>query len=172
MPECKNIKININKKDKELIEKSIKILKKFYEKEKHPVVTGILDSNDKMFFGLSQASPSGLNICAEPCALSNANLKSKTRKFKSIVSFRGKSDPPNILSPCGICRELLRFHYPNLNVIVVDESNEKHTVFKMKAKYLLPFPYYKTRSKEKDAFTNETWCCRGHNDKNFIPMKF
>ena len=72
-----------------------------------------------------------------------------------------------ILPPCGICRELLRFHYPDIDVILVDESTKDSKIIKIKSKYLLPFPYYKIRKKEKEAFVKETWCCRGHNDDKF-----
>ena len=146
-------------------------MKKYYKKEKFPVACGILDSNNKMFFGLSQSSPSGLNICAEPSAISNATLNSKTKKFKSIVAIRGKSEPMTILPPCGICRELLRFHYPNIDVIIMDESGETDKILKLKAKYLLPYPYFKTRKKEKNAFIEDTWCCRGHYNKKFNPNR-
>ena len=99
--------------------------------------------------------------------LNQTTLLSKSNKLKTIVSLRGKLDPPVVLAPCGTCRELLRFHYPNINVIILDESSEKHELFKIKAKYLLPFPYYKTRDKETDAFVKGTWCCKGHNDNKF-----
>jgi cytidine deaminase len=168
MSKCKNITKNLNKYDKELIKRTKSLMKKYYKKEKFPVACGILDSENKYFFGLAQSSPSGLNICAEPCAFSIANIKSKTKKFKSIVAIRGKSNPMTILSPCGICRELLRFHYPNIDVILVDESTENHKIVKLKSKYLLPFPYYKTRQKEKNAFIKDTWCCKGHHDTMFM----
>ncbi len=171
MSKCKNVLVNINKYDKELILKCEKLIKKYYIKDKHAVITGILDSDNKMFFGLSQGSPSGVSICGEPCALSQATLKSKTGKFKTIVSLRGKLEPPLVIPPCGICRELLRYHYPNINVIILDESSEKHQLKKIKSKYLLPYPYYKTRKQERNAYVKDTWCARGHYDDNFNPDK-
>ena len=57
-----------------------------------------------------------------------------------------------IKSPCGICRELIRFHYPDLYIIVpkctdvitVDDINLNELI-KIKAKYLLPFPYVSSK---------------------------
>ena len=75
---CTKVTFKLNKVEKEIIAKAEKVIKKHYEKEKHPVVTGILDSDNKMFFGLSQSSPSGTSVCAEPCAISQATLLSKS----------------------------------------------------------------------------------------------
>ena len=58
---------------------------------------------------------------------------------------------------------MLRFHYPNIKMIVLDESSENVQTKKVNVKYLLPYPYYKLREKENDALVPLQWCCKGHN---------
>ncbi len=128
--------------DKILIEKTRETMKKNYDYDTHAVCVGILDDQDQMFFGLALKCPNGTNTCGEPSALSNADINSKTKKYKSVVAVKGKFDPPQIIPPCGICRELFNFHCPNIKVIIDSEN-------KIKAKKLLPFPYFSSRFPER-----------------------
>ena len=104
--------------DRILIEKTRETMKKNYDYDTHAVCVGILDDQDQMFFGLALKCPNGTNTCGEPSALSNADINSKTKNYKSVVAVKGKFDPPQIIPPCGICRELFNFHCPNIKVII------------------------------------------------------
>ena len=60
-----------------------------------------------------------------------------------------------IKSPCGICRELLRYHYPDLYIIVPRDlnnvkikENNFNDLIKIRSKYLLPYPYISSKLPE------------------------
>jgi len=164
MGKCKNVFKDLNSNDLLLIEKAREVMKKNYDYDTHSVSAGILDSKNKMHFGISIKSPNGLNICAEPCTICNADMNSKSKKYNTIVAVKGKDEPPSIIPPCGICRELLNFHYPDIYVII----QKKDELKKIKAKYLLPYPYFSTRfpDRKKKLKTNKTWCSEGLDNKN------
>jgi len=136
----------LTENDIELIKKTRENIRKDFNYDTHPVSVGILDNDNNIYFGLSIKTPNGNNICGEPIAFSTAQNNSKTKKYKSIVAIKGKFQPEKIIPPCGICRELFNFHCPDIDVII---DIEKIGLRKIKAKYLLPYPYFSTRYPER-----------------------
>lgn len=139
--------------------------KKTYHEEFTKVGCGILATDGKMYFGVSQYGVP-IGYCAEPAARSAMLLGSPDNKARTIVALRGKTDPPSVISPCGTCRDFLRFYEPNGYVIIQDPNHPSNPgrLKKIQTKYLLPFPYYSTRFpiRERNATTSGTWCCKGH----------
>ena len=74
---------------------------------------------------------------------------------RSLPDING-NNTYKIKSPCGICRELLRYHYPNLYIIVpynleitIITKKNFSNLKKIRSKYLLPYPYVSSKLPEK-----------------------
>ena len=165
---CIHVLKNITKTEQKLINKTIEVVKESYNTDLHTVSCGILTTKNEMFFGINCKGPV-VSICAEPGALSSMIVNNKKNKIKTIVAIKGKlvhKNLPSIIPPCGTCRELLRFNFPNAYAIILDGEDMPK---KIKVKYLLPHPYVsvsKNKKTEEKAMTNEIWCCQGHQKKS------
>lgn len=126
--------------------------------ELYPLAAAIRHKDGTILYGLAARSPLANNVHGEHAAVSQARIKDTNRNnFTTIVciSFRQK-----FKSLCGNCRELIKHHYPNIDVIIPDPSGKKvlqplpgsvsssaseplvvQKLVKIKAKYLLPYPY-------------------------------
>jgi len=99
-------------------------------------------------YGLSSKNPLGYDVHGEHSAISSARIFDKDKnKFNVLVSMT-KSEDGNykVKAPCGICRELLRYHYPNMYTIVPHPISKK--LVKIMIKYLLPYPYMSSKVPE------------------------
>ena len=145
---------------KELDDNDIMLIKRTYDfvmencSDIHPLGTAILHNTTHIIYGLSSNSPLGYDVHGEHVVIGNSYVFDKNNKnFSSLVSLtRTNENKYKIKSPCGICRELLRYHYPDLYIIVpkstdvitVDDNNFNELI-KIKAKYLLPYPYISSK---------------------------
>jgi len=81
-----------------------------------------------------------IDICAEAVALGMAASFGE-REFDCIVAVTmADGKVPRVLSPCGVCRELIRFYGPGIAVIFVEDK----TLKKCRVSDLLPAPYLDT----------------------------
>ena len=123
-------------KDQELIDAAKVVIQKNYENDRHQVGAAIRTKAGRIYSGVHLESP-GIDICAEPVALGMA-ISNGEREFDSIVAVgMGDGKEPHVLSPCGICRELIKYYGEDIAVIFVENGELK----KSKAKDLLPGPY-------------------------------
>jgi cytidine deaminase len=136
---------------KELDEQDNILIKKLEEfirdncNEHHPLAAGILHNSGTIQYGLASKSPLGYDVHGEHAVLSQARIFDKNKKnYVSLVAISGKN---KLKAPCGICRELIRYHYPEIYVIVPHHKTGK--LVKIMAKYLLPYPYVSTQLPEK-----------------------
>jgi cytidine deaminase len=134
----------------ELDEKDNILLKKLEEfvkdncSEEYPLAAGMLHNSGIIHFGLASKSPLGYDVHGEHAVLSQARIFDKNKKnYLSLVAISAKN---KLKAPCGICRELIRYHYPELYVIVPHPKTGK--LVKIMAKYLLPYPYISTQLPE------------------------
>lgn len=129
--------MNITKVDRDLVKKAEEFLRKNYSKNKHHVAC-VLNCGVKNYYSL-HLDTKGIDVCAEPTALSNA-LLDKQVEFRAIVSVMFR-EPNNVevVSPCGNCRQMLFEYTPDLYVIVPSDTG----IIKIKATELLPYPYKK-----------------------------
>ena len=132
---------------KELDEKDTILLKKLEEfvkencSEEYPLATGMLHISGIIQYGLACKSPLGYDVHGEHTVISQARIFDKNKKnYLSLVCISAKN---KIKAPCGICREVLRYHYPELHIIVPHPNTGK--LVKIMAKYLLPYPYVSTQ---------------------------
>ena len=126
----------LTEKDHELIDAAKAVIRKNFENGRHQVGAAIRTKSGRIYSGVHLESP-GIDICAEPIALGMA-ISNGEREFESIVAVGSGSDRKyRVLSPCGVCRELIKFYGEDISVIFVGDGDLK----KCRAKDLLPGPY-------------------------------
>ena len=153
----------------ELSDYDIKLLKQLYKfvndkcNNDHPLGSAIIHKDNKIIYGLSSKSPLGYDVHGEHALVGNAyiydnnndNFLSLANMTRSLPDING-NNTYKIKSPCGICRELLRYHYPNLYIIVpynleitIITKKNFSNLKKIRSKYLLPYPYVSSKLPEK-----------------------
>jgi len=106
----------------------------------YPLVAAMYHDDGTIVYGLAARGPLSNDVHGEHSVLTNARMKDKNRNnFKSLVCVTLNL---KFKSPCGNCREVLKHHYPNLDIIVTDPDAElPGKLVKIKSRYLLPYPY-------------------------------
>ena len=101
---------------------AVKLLKKnidLVEKFNHSLVISILASESgKLYIGMNIAW--WHSVCAESTAVSNA-YQAGEREFKYLMAVKLKKSTKeiNLISPCGICREMFKeLEMSNLQVVL------------------------------------------------------
>ncbi len=112
--------------------------------EDHPLATGIMHESGEILYGLCSKSPLGYDVHGEHACISQAHIFDKNKENYCVLTSMSNSAPYKVKAPCGICRELLRYHYPNLPIIV-PHPNIPDKLVKVISKYLLPYPYVSTK---------------------------
>ena len=133
----------LRQSDYELIQAAMEAIRRNYVEERHHVGCAVRTGSGKIYTGVHLES-TGHDVCAEPVALGAAAAAGE-RDFACIVAvaMRRKNDRrPRVLSPCGVCRELLTCHWPEMEVIVAVRGELRKTL----ARELLPAPYIRPRS--------------------------
>lgn len=126
----------ITKRDQELIEAATSVIQKNYVPGKHHVGAAIRCKSGRIFAGVHLESYA-TDICAEAVALGMA-VSNGEREFDCIVAVTlADGKVPRVISPCGVCRELIRFYGPDIEVIFVEDGNLR----KCRVSDLLPGPY-------------------------------
>ena len=126
----------ITKTDQELIEAATSVIKKNYVSGKHHVGAAIRGKSGRIFAGVHLES-AVVDICAEAVALGMAASNGE-REFDGIVAVTmAEGSEPRVISPCGTCRELIRFYGPDIEVIFVEHGNLR----KCRVSDLLPGPH-------------------------------
>ena len=114
----------LTEKDQELIDAATAVIRKNYEPDRHGVGAAIRCKSGNVYSGVHLESP-GIDICAEPVALGMA-ISNGEREFDSIVAVAmGDGRDPQVLSPCGICRELIKYYGEDISVIFVEDGDLK-----------------------------------------------
>jgi cytidine deaminase len=145
-----NIVEKLDEMDVKLLEKTREFMIE-YCNENHPTAAGMIHKDGHIVFGLSSSNPLGYDVHAEHTVISQARIYDKNiENYIGIVAMSKPKDNSKyrVKSPCGICRELLKFFYPNIYVIVPDNDTSQNV--KIFSKYLLPFPYVSTRYPPKE----------------------
>lgn len=132
--------------DRELVETAEDVLCDHYHPNRHTTGAALRTASGAVYTGVSvKAGTNAADLHAEPVALARA-LMDGHREFDAVAAVqpaRGMKDPEDgtrIVSACGVCREVLIAHAPDLWVIVPgghsreqatpeeDESPGKRTV--------------------------------------------
>ena len=132
----------LTKADHELIAAAVEAIRRNYVAERHHVAAAVRTGSGRIYTGVHLES-TGHDVCAEPVALGSAAAAGE-RDFACIVAVAMPAEGdsgPHVLSPCGVCRELLTCHWPDMDVIVADRGR----LGKVRARDLLPAPYVRPR---------------------------
>ena len=122
--------------DYEVIEAAQKAIQRNYDAihDNHAVGAAVRCKSGKIYAGVNVYSIHG--ACAEQIAIGTAITQGE-REFETVVAVMGK-DGAQIIPPCGNCRQIMYEYMPECDVILSVEGQNR----KIKAKELLPFPYY------------------------------
>lgn len=122
------MKADISIEDETLIAAAQEIIKRRYEWERHHVGAALRTKTGEIFTAVHlEASLSRVTVCAEAMVIGKA-ISEGYRDFDTIVAVR-HPDPDSedreirVVSPCGMCRELIADYGKDCRVIVPGEEN-------------------------------------------------
>jgi cytidine deaminase len=105
----------LEQKDRDLIEKARKIISDRFKENYHHIGAALRTKPGKIFAAVHlEANVGRIAVCAEAIALGMAAAEGDT-DIETIVAVNQKGD---IVSPCGMCRELISDYSPNANIII------------------------------------------------------
>lgn len=116
-----------------------------FEHGRHYVGTALRAADGTIYTGLNVETNIGrAAVCAEPVAIGTA-VSDGVHDFDTIVAVRhpapGEDGEPFVVSPCGVCREMITDFGREINVIFPDENDEP---VKTPAIELLPSKYIRS----------------------------
>jgi cytidine deaminase len=102
---------------------------------KFRVGAALKTKNGKVYRGCNiENSSYGLTMCAERTAI----FKAVSEGEKEFVAIATASDDPNMLPPCGACRQVLMDLAPDIDFIMTDRKGRKKVV---RLRDLVPYPF-------------------------------
>lgn len=108
--------------DRALLAKARETIERRFRSGRHHVASALRTRDGRVFTGLHLETTIGrAAICAEAVAIGKAS-EDDDLEIDSIVSVDRHG---NVLSPCGLCRELLADFSPGCRVIVPGEGGEE-----------------------------------------------
>lgn len=118
----------ISIEDQTLVASAKEIIKKRYEWGRHHVSAALRTRTGEIFTAVHlEASLSRVTVCAEAMVIGKA-ISEGYKEFDTIVAVR-HPDPDSedreirVVSPCGMCRELIADYAGECKVIVKEEDN-------------------------------------------------
>ncbi len=120
-------------KDKELIAAATDVISKRYRNDWQEVGAALRTRDGRIVTGVNIDAYIGrIAVCAEAIAIGRAITETGDRGIDTIVAVRHpKPDEPGriaVVSPCGICRELIHDYDAKAQVIVPDQGREPKVV--------------------------------------------
>ena len=128
--------------DRELIAAARQIISDRYKENRHHIGAALRTSSGRIYTAVHLDTYVGrASVCAEAIAVGQAMSAGDT-EIECIVSVRHPRPRETyreiqIVSPCGICREMLADFAPNCTVIVPDDGD----LARVPVKALLPNKY-------------------------------
>jgi len=132
----------VESSDFELIEEARRLIEARYVENRHHIAAVLRTKSGKIYYGLHLDTYVGrASVCAEAAAISQA-LEAGDNSIARIVSVRHprpseEHREPQIVAPCGICREMLCDFAPEAEVILPTEAGPR----RMPVAKLLPMKY-------------------------------
>ncbi len=109
--------------DWELVEAARGIIRKLYDPDRHVIGAALRTGGGKIFTAVHlEANVGRIALCAEAVVIGKA-ISEGERDFDTIVAV-AHPDPSHtgaeikIVSPCGMCRELISDYSPDADVII------------------------------------------------------
>lgn len=123
---------------RELLEAARAIIKERFKEGAHHVGAALRTGSGQVFQAVHlESNIGGANVCAEAVALGMAAAAGDTR-IEAIVAVNRHGD---VVSPCGICRELISDYSPAARVIVPSTTDGEPEIVSIAD--LLPNKYHK-----------------------------
>ncbi len=129
--------MRLSERDRTLVDAARDLITRLYEPDRHHVAAALRTKSGRVFTAVHLDTYVGCcAICAEAAVVAKAASEGE-RELDTIVAvrYRGRGEP-KIVSPCGICRELLN-DYGDPKVIYSNNGS----VHKARASRLLPSRY-------------------------------
>jgi cytidine deaminase len=110
----------VDSNDKELIEEARCIISKRFKENYHHVGAALRTKSGKIFSAVHlEAYVGRVAVCAEAIAIGMAAAEGDT-EIETIVAVDRQGQ---VMSPCGICRELISDYAPSCKVIITEEES-------------------------------------------------
>jgi cytidine deaminase len=131
MKEC--VSAMLSEKDQELIAAAIDAIRPRYRNKWQEVGAAMRTRDGRIVTGVNIDAYIGrIAVCAEAIAIGRAITETGDHGIETIVAVRHpKPDEPGdiaVVSPCGICRELIHDYDAKARVIVPDNGREPKVV--------------------------------------------
>jgi cytidine deaminase len=108
--------------DRELVGAALELLRERAEPQRHEVAAALRTRAGAVYLGLHVESSIGrASICAEGVAIGAAAAAGDT-EIDTIVAVLDTGDGWRVVTPCGLCRELISDYAPEATVIDYDAT--------------------------------------------------
>jgi cytidine deaminase len=123
----------LSNKDEELIAAAVEAITLRYRYDWQEVGAAMRTRDDRIVTGVSIDAYIGrIAVCAEAIAIGRAITETGDRGIETIVAVRhprpGEPGKVTVVSPCGICRELIHDYDSGARVIVPDNGGPPKVV--------------------------------------------
>jgi cytidine deaminase len=112
----------LDEADRELVEAALELLRERAEPGRHEVAAALRTRAGTVHRGLHVESSIGrASVCAEGAAIAAAAAAGDT-EVETIVAVLDTGDGWRVVTPCGLCRELISDYAPQATVIDYDAA--------------------------------------------------
>ena len=123
----------LSKRDKELIEAATSVVSQRYRNDWQEVGAAMRTRDGRVVTGVNIDAYIGrIAVCAEAIAIGRAITEYGDHGIETIVAVRhpkpGEPGKIAVVSPCGICRELIHDYDAKARVIVPDHGRQPEVV--------------------------------------------
>lgn len=109
--------MTIQPDDEKLLDLARELARTRFRQDAHHVFAAIRTTSGAIFPGVHlEATVGRIAVCAEAVALGNAAVAGDTA-VETVVAVNRNGD---VVSPCGMCRELILDYAPNAEVIIFE----------------------------------------------------
>lgn len=120
--------------DQQLIDIARELIKKRFVEGRHHIAAALRTSSGKIYSGVHiEVYVGRITVCGEAIAIGNA----ATAGDLDIDTIVAVDETGRIVSPCGMCREMIADYSPRANVIILVDGEIK----KLNISKLLPYQY-------------------------------
>ena len=124
----------VSKIDGKLVKIAKDLIKKRFKENKHHIASALRTASGNIFTGVHlEAYVGRIAICGEAVAIGRAATEGDT----SIQTIVAVNELGEVVSPCGMCRELILDYSPKAKVII----KKNNALIEVSAKELLPDKY-------------------------------
>lgn len=107
-----------SKANEELIDAATQLVSDNYDPDKPAVATALRLGTGEIVVGLQLSWGLDNLVCSEAIALGKAVSRYQSPAIKTVVVVRSlKNGKIEIVSPCGMCREMFKDYAPNAKII-------------------------------------------------------